>query len=77
MYRLGSTVDQNSFEINRRSRLIRDFYDLKIHERIKELGFYDWEWCEETKKCKHQDTFYNKKDIKYFEEEQVLNYIYE
>lgn len=76
-YKFGSTVDENSFEINRRSRLVRDFYDLKIHQRIKELGFNDWEWCEASQKCIHQENFYKREEIKYFDDEQILNYIYE
>jgi glycosyltransferase involved in cell wall biosynthesis len=76
-YKFGSTVDENSFEINRRARMIRDWYDKKIHERISELGFFDWEWVEESGKCFHQDHFYKIENIKFHDEEQVLNYIYE
>ena len=68
---------ENSFEINRRARMIRDWYDKKIHERISQLGFFDWEWVEESGKCFHQDHFYKIEDIKFFDEEQVLNYIFE
>ena len=33
----NSTVDNNSIDINRRARLIRDYYDKDIHNRIIEL----------------------------------------
>ncbi|NBO22402.1 hypothetical protein EBU94_03550, partial [bacterium] len=71
----NSTVDNNSIDINRRARLIRDHYDKQIHDRIIELGFHDWNWDEEKG---HSQKFQNKILIKkFFEEEQVLNYIYE
>ena len=71
----NSTVDNNSQDINRRARLIRDHYDKRIHERIKELGFHDWNWDEEAG---HSQKFQNSVPIrKYFEEEQIMNYIYE
>ena len=71
----NSTVDNNSTDINRRARLIRDYYDLAIHNRIIELGFEDWNWNEEEK---HSQKFQNRAPIrKYYDEEQVLNYIYE
>ena len=71
----NSTVDNNSIDINRRARLIRDHYDLAIHNRILELGFNDWNWDEDKG---HSQKFQNKTPIrKYYEEEQVMNYIYE
>jgi glycosyltransferase involved in cell wall biosynthesis len=71
----NSTVDNNATDINRRARLIRDFYDEAIHNRILELGFKDWNWDEKTKQSQR---FQNRVPIrKYFEEEQVMNYIYE
>lgn len=71
----NSTVDNNAQDINRRARLIRDYYDLAIHNRIIELGFHDWNWSEEDG---HSQKFQNRVPIrKYFEEEQVMNYIYE
>ena len=71
----NSTVDNNSQDINRRARLIRDYYDLAIHNRIQELGFHDWNWDEEAG---HSQKFQNSVPIrKYFEEEQIMNYIYE
>ena len=71
----NSTVDNNSQDINRRARLIRDHYDLAIHNRILELGFHDWNWDEEKG---HSQKFQNNTPIrKYYEEEQVMNYIYE
>jgi glycosyltransferase involved in cell wall biosynthesis/SAM-dependent methyltransferase len=71
----NSTVDNNAQDINRRARLIRDYYDLAIHNRIIELGFHDWNWSDEDG---HSQKFQNRAPIrKYFEEEQVMNYIYE
>jgi hypothetical protein len=71
----NSTVDNNAQDINRRARLIRDYYDLAIHNRIIDLGFHDWNWSEEDE---HSQKFQNRVPIrKYFEEEQVMNYIYE
>jgi glycosyltransferase involved in cell wall biosynthesis len=71
----NSTVDNNAQDINRRARLIRDHYDLAIHNRILELGFHDWNWDEEKG---HSQKFQNNTPIrKYYEEEQVMNYIYE
>jgi len=71
----NSTVDNNATDINRRARLIRDYYDEAIHNRIIELGYDDWNWDEETKQSQR---FQNRVPIrKYFEEEQIMNYIYE
>ena len=71
----NSTVDNNSIDINKRARLIRDHYDLSIHNRIQELGFKDWNWNEELG---HSQKFQNDVLIKkYFNEEQVMNYTYE
>lgn len=78
-FKLGSTVDLNSFDINRRARLIRDFYNLKINERIGELGFFDWEWNKEKGDSNHKSSWcrVDKSDIKLGDEEQVMNSIYE
>ena len=71
----NSTVDNNSTDINRRARLIRDHYDLAIHNRIIELGFKDWNWDEELG---HSQKFQNRAPIRMFHnDEQVMNYIYE
>lgn len=71
----NSTVDNNVTDINRRSRLIRDFYDKQIHDRIIELGFHDWNWDEVRE---HSQKFQNKVSIKmYYDKEQIINYIYE
>lgn len=71
----NSTVDNNATDINRRARLIRDHYDLAIHNRIKELGFNDWNWDDELG---HSQKFQNRTVIrKFYDEEQVMNYIYE
>ena len=71
----NSTVDNNSIDINKRSRLIRDHYDLEIHNRINELGFKDWNWDDSMG---HSQKIQNDVSVrKYYEEEQVMNYIYE
>ena len=71
----NSTVDNNSLDINRRARLIRDYYDKVIHNRIQELGFQDWNWDEESG---HSQKFQNLVVTKkYYEEEQVMNYVYQ
>ena len=70
----NSTVDNNFTDINRRSRLIRDFYDKQIHDRIIELGFNDWNWDEVNGHSqKYQNKVFTKK---YYQEEEVLNHIY-
>lgn len=69
----SSTVDFNLIDINRRARLIRNYYDKDIHNRIIELGKYDWDWDEETQKCHHS---WWMDRTRFFEREQVLNYIY-
>jgi glycosyltransferase involved in cell wall biosynthesis len=71
----NSTVDNNANDINRRARLIRDYYDTAIHNRILELGFHDWNWSDEDG---HSQKFQNRCPIrKFYEDEQVMNYIYE
>lgn len=71
----NSTVDNNSIDINRKARLIKDFYDFQIHERIIELGGIDWDWNEEEgRSSKFQN---DSENLKYFKEENYLNYIYE
>jgi hypothetical protein len=71
----NSTVDNNATDINRRARLIKDAYDLKIHNRIQELGYEDWNWDYETKSSyKFQN---GQKNLRYGDNEVVLNYIVE
>jgi hypothetical protein len=71
----NTTTDNNAQDINRRARLIRDYYDLAIHERISELGFFDWNWIEEQG---HSQKFQNSIAIrKFYDEEQKMNYVYE
>jgi hypothetical protein len=68
-------VDNNAIDINRRARLIRDHYDLQIHNRILELGKTDWNWDDNLG---HSQKFQNNIHIKkYYGEEEVLNKIYE
>jgi glycosyltransferase involved in cell wall biosynthesis len=71
----NSAVDNNVKDINRRARLIRDHYDFQIHQRIIELGKQDWNW-DELKG--HSQKFQNSvQTIKYHQEEEILNKIYE
>jgi glycosyltransferase involved in cell wall biosynthesis len=71
----NSAVDNNAIDINRRARLIRDHYDLQIHNRILELGKTDWNWDDNLG---HSQKFQNNIHIKkYYGEEEVLNKIYE
>ena len=69
----SSTVDLNLTDINRRARLIRNYYDLDIHNRIQELGKFDWDWDEETQSCHH--TWWLDR-TRFYDREQILNYIY-
>lgn len=71
----NSTVDNNAIDINRRSRLIRDHYDLQIHNRIIQLGKQDWNW---DQTLNHSQKYQNNIHVKkYYGEEEVLNKIYE
>jgi hypothetical protein len=71
----NSTVDNNSTDINRRARLIRDHYDKQIHDKILSYGKNDWVWDEEAG---HSHKFQNRGAPRMFHEnEQVMNYIYE
>ena len=68
----NSTVDNNVTDINRRARLIKDHFDQKIHQRIIDLGHQDWMW-DVTEDRSFLD--FNKK-LKYYKDEEVMNYIY-
>ena len=71
----NSTVDNNSKDINRRARLIRDYYDRAIHDRILEMGCIDHEWLPENG---HSRKLQNDRSALMFgDKEQILNYIYE
>ena len=72
----NSTVDNNATDINRKSRLIKEFYDKQIKERFVELGVEDWEWNESAGRS---NLFQNDMGrLKYFEKESKVNYtIYE
>jgi len=71
----NSTTDNNSVDINRRARIIKDFYDKQIHDRIISLGFNDWNWFEEFQQSHRFQNYITV--LKFYEEEQVLNYVYE
>jgi glycosyltransferase involved in cell wall biosynthesis len=66
-----STVDNNVRDINRRARLIKDHFDLKIHNRIIELGKHDWFWNPSQGR-----SYIEPVERKFYEGEQVMNYIY-
>ena len=71
----NSTVDNNASDINRRARLIKDAYDLRIHNRIIELGGHDWNWNSELNSShKFQN---GQQTLRYGKDESVLNYIVE
>ena len=71
----NSTVDNNSTDINRKARLIRDYYDVQIHERIKQLGGFDWNWDLNEG---HSHKLQNWMDrTRYYDNEEVLNYTVE
>ena len=70
----NSTVDNNRNDINRKSRLIKDYYDKQIHERFIELGVEDWEWNDNDDRA---NLFQNDMDrLQYFDKENFVNYIY-
>ena len=71
----NSTVDNNATDINRKARLIRDYYDLDIHNRIIELGKVDWNWNEETNTSYKLQSW--SEDLRYYDDEEILNYIVE
>lgn len=70
----NTTVDSNVTDINRRSRLIRDYYDQRLHKRIEELGKEDWNWNPTTQRSYTHLAWMDK--TRFGETEQVLNYIY-
>lgn len=71
----NSTVDNNRVDINRRARLIRDYYDPFIHQRIQELGKFDWAWDNETNRSHQLQSWMDRS--RYYDREEVLNYIVE
>ena len=68
-----STVDNNRIDINRRARLIRDYYDPYIHARIKQLGKFDWVWDENNNRSYQLQSWMDRS--RYYDREEVLNYI--
>lgn len=71
----NSTVDNNAKDINRKARLIRDYYDPMIHNKIQEYGCFDHEWIEEKKCCRKLQN--DCTSLMYGPNEQILNYIYD
>jgi glycosyltransferase involved in cell wall biosynthesis len=71
----NTTTNNNSRDINRKARLIRDYYNPKIHQRILDLGGIDWDWDEMTKTSPRlqNDGWEN---LKFGTEENILNYVY-
>lgn len=70
-----STVDNNVKDINRRARLIKDYYDPLIHQRIIELGKYDWAWDTLLNRAHPLQNWMDRS--RYYDKEEVLNYIVE
>jgi glycosyltransferase involved in cell wall biosynthesis len=72
----NTTTSNNSIDINRRARLIRDYYNERIHQRILELGGVDWDWDENTRTSPRlQNSGFDR--LKFGDEESYLNYVYE
>ena len=72
----NTTTSNNSIDINRRSRLIRDYYNESIHQRISDLGGNDWDWDEESRSTPRlQNSGLDK--LKFGHDECYLNYVYE
>jgi hypothetical protein len=72
----NTTTSNNSIDINRRARLIRDHYNERIHQRILELGGVDWDWDENTRTSPRlQNSGFDR--LKFGDEESYLNYVYE
>lgn len=69
----NSTVDNNRKDINRKARLIKDFYDKQIHDRIIELGYDDFEWNDDLQRANPLQN--DMQDLQFFENENVLNKI--
>jgi glycosyltransferase involved in cell wall biosynthesis len=71
----NTTTDNNSIDINRRSRLIRDYYNKRINQRIKDLGGVDWDWDSSSEESpRTQNESFEK--LKFGVDECYLNYIY-
>ena len=68
-------MDNNATDINRRARLIKDYYDPFIHQRILELGKEDWVWDDIEGRAHRLQNWMD--TTRYYEREQVLNYIVE
>ncbi len=64
-----STVDNNRIDINRRARLIRDYYDPYIHARIKQLGKFDWAWHENNNRSYQIQSWMDRS--RYYDREEV------
>jgi len=71
----NSTVDNNSIDINRRARLVKDHYDQRIHQRIEQLGCQDSCWIPELNRAGRLQN--DPTGIVFGEKEQILNYIIE
>lgn len=71
----NNTTDKNAIDNNRRARLIRDYYNRRIHQRIIDLGGVDWDWDEATQSSPRllNDGCEN---LKFGEAENILNYVY-
>ena len=72
----NTTTSNNSIDINRRSRLIRDHYNERIHQRILDIGGIDWDWDNETKTIPRLQNS-GMERLKFGVDECYLNYVYE
>lgn len=66
-----NTTQYRVGDINKRSRIYRDIYGERIHNRIKELGFVDWDW-DDNNNCSYASS--QEDHLKFNEEEGVMNY---
>lgn len=71
----NTTTDTNVIDNNRRARLIRDYYNPKIHQRILDLGGVDWDWNETTSASPRLQNE-GWENLKFGVEENILNYVY-
>lgn len=72
----NTTTSNNSIDINRRARLIRDHYNEMIHQRILDIGGVDWDWDNETRTSPRvQNSGFER--LKFGVDECYLNYVYE
>ena len=72
----NTTTSNNSIDINRRARLIRDHYNEMIHQRILDIGGVDWDWDNETRTSPRLQNS-GLERLKFGVDECYLNYVHE